>query len=207
MSKPIMLITGTSRGIGLACAKYFQDRYEIVGISRTSGEFVTEQGSIADPLFRKTIINKYTPEIFINNAAIGSGIVSEIIRVNSEASIDFMIEFHKKMNHGHIINMSSWLASVLNFGDHTMNIQQAVYANTKKSIKEMSKTLSNTKSNVKAKVTSIEPQWVDTFMVRNSPKQFEKIIEPEYIAKTIDWIIQQPDWVSIDSICISNYPV
>ena len=206
MTKPIMLITGTSRGIGLACAEYFQDRYEIVGIARTPGKFVTEQGSIADPLFRRTIINKYTPEVFINNAGIGSGCVSDIIRVNSEASIDFMIGFYKKMNHGYIINMSSWLASVLS-EDITGNLVQAIYATTKKSMKEMSKTLSNTKSNVRAKVTSIEPQWVDTFMVQDAPKKFEKIIEPEYIAKTIDWIIQQPTWVSIDSICISNYPV
>lgn len=201
-----MLITGTSRGIGLACAEYFQDRYEIVGIARTPGKFVTEQGSVADEKFRQYIIDKYTPDVFINNAGIGGSDFSEIIRVNSEASTHFMIAFFKKMNKGYIINISSWLASVLRFEHNNGNFEEAVYSATKKSIKEISKSLSNNKSKIKAKVISIEPQYVDTDMISNTKTNYTKLIEPEYIAKTIDWIIQQPGWVNIDSICISNWP-
>ena len=201
MTKPIMLITGTSRGIGLACAEYFQDRYEIVGISRTSGKFVTEQGSVSDPLFRKHIIEKYTPDVFINNAGIGGSDVSEIIRVNAEASTDFMVGFYKKMKNGHIINMSSYLATVS--GVKLPGISDIVYASTKKLIKELSKEFSHMR--YKIKVTSIEPGWVDTAMVTFASKPFNKIIEPKYIAETIDWIIHQPSWVNIDSICISNF--
>lgn len=202
MTKPIMLITGTSRGIGLACAEYFQDRYEIVGIARTPGKFVTEQGSVSDPLFRKYIIEKYTPDVFINNAGIGSNNLNEMMRVNAEASTDFMISFYKKMKTGNIINISSWLASVLRTDVWFIGFEEIVYASTKKLMKEISKGLSNTQR--QAKVTSVEPQYVDTDMVRNIPKSIPKLIEPEDIAKTIDWIIQQPAWLNVDSICISN---
>ena len=177
MTKPIMLITGTSRGIGLACAEYFKDEYDIVGIARTPGEFVTEQGSISDPLFRKHIINKYKPDVFINNAAIGTKNISEMIRINVEASTDFMVEFYKKMESGHIINMSSYLATIS--GVELPGINELVYASTKKLVKELSKEFSNIKH--KVRVTSIEPGWVDTKMVEFAMKPFNKIIEPEYM--------------------------
>jgi short-subunit dehydrogenase len=46
MIKPNMLITGTSRGIGLECARHFNNNYNIIGIARTPGEFSTKTANV-----------------------------------------------------------------------------------------------------------------------------------------------------------------
>ena len=66
-----MLITGSSSGIGYECADKFKDQYEIVGVSKTPGPYVTEVGDLRDSLFRRLLVDKYQPDVFINNAASG----------------------------------------------------------------------------------------------------------------------------------------
>ena len=196
-----MLITGTSRGIGLACAEYFQERYEIVGIARTPGKFVTEQGSVADEKFRQYIIDKYTPDVFINNAGVGGGgLPHEIFRINAEAAACFMLEFYQKMKIGNIINIASWVATVTHIPSAPFDV--IAYQSTKKLVKELSKELSG-KSDKPVKVTSLEPKMVDTAMA--GPGAVGKMIQPVYIAETIDWVLHQPSWLNIDSMCISNH--
>jgi len=202
MTKPIMLITGTSRGVGLACAEYFQDRYEIVGIARTPGEFVTEQGSVTDENFRQYIIDKYSPDVFINNAGIGgSNLPHEVFRINAEAAACFMLGFYQKMRIGNIINIASWLATVTNNSGGSLG--EIAYQSTKKLVKAMSKELSG-KKNKPVKVTSLEPQVIDTAL-SSGLFTFGKPIQPQHIAETIDWVLNQPAWVNIDSVCISNH--
>ena len=208
MNKPIMLITGVSRGVGLACAEYFSNKYEIVGVSRTPGTYVTEQGSITDLIFRKRLIFKYTPTIFINNAGVnGNTPYYRIIQTNAEAAGDLMLGFSNKMNHGHIINISSWLATIsLNGYASTEGYGELTYSVTKKFLTNMSKELV-TRNNGKIKITSIEPQCIDTDMTREylNTNPHIKPMSPTYIAETIDWIINQPPWVNVDSICLSNF--
>ena len=206
MNKPIMLITGTSRGIGLACAEYFSDKYTIIGIARSPGQYVTEQGSVTNEVFRKYLINKYTPDIFINNAGVGGNVpYYEIIKTNAEAAADLMLGFCDKMNTGHIINMSSWLATVsLNVHNPRGGYGELTYQVAKKLLTNMSKELISRKNGY-VKITSIEPQNINTDMVKNIIRPNIIPMSPTYIAEIIDWIINQPPWVNVDSICLSNF--
>jgi NADP-dependent 3-hydroxy acid dehydrogenase YdfG len=215
MTKPIMLITGTSRGIGLECASYFNNTYTIVGISRTPGEFVTEVGDITDPIFRNTITEKYTPDVFINNAGVsGNSETSELFRTNIEAAGCLLLSFYKKMPKGHIINLSSWNANMS--GGVNSGLGELAYKSSKLFIKNLSNNLSN-KRNKPLLITSLEPQVIYTDMMSKIIPQrptedcyknynFESYtpMSTTYIAETIQWIITQPSWVCIKSLEISN---
>jgi len=210
MNKPIMLITGVSRGVGLACAEYFSEKYTIIGVSRTDGPYVTDKGSVTDLVFRKCLILKYKPDVFINNAGVGGNApYYKIIQTNAEAAADLMLGFCDKMETGHIINISSWLATIsLNNHSPHGGYGELTYQATKKLVKNMSKELVS-RNNGKIKITSIEPQCIDTEMVQDFLKSrpYIKPMSPKYIAETIDWIINQPPWVNVDSICLSNFKI
>jgi len=215
MSKPIMLITGTSRGIGLACAKHFKDSYEIIGVSRTPGEFVTEVGDINNPEFRSMLVNKYTPQVFINNAGVnGSVPVNELLNTNVASAGFLLVSFYKKMSSGYIINISSWAANIS--GGPKSGIGELCYKASKLFIKNLSNNLSNYREKP-VMITSLEPQVVDTNMISSggpaSPSKdvYENYnfksytpMSAEYLAETIQWIITQPPWVSIKSLEIGN---
>jgi len=215
MSKPIMLITGSSRGIGLACAKHFKDSYEIVGVARTPGEFVTEVGDINNPEFRNMLVDRYTPQVFINNAGVnGSVPVNELLNTNVASAGFLLVSFYKKMSSGYIINISSWAANVS--GVPKSGIGELCYKASKLFIKNLSNNLSNYRAKP-VMITSLEPQVVDTTMISSggpdSPLKdvYENYnfksytpMSVEYLAKTIQWIITQPPWVSIKSLEIGN---
>ena len=210
-----MLITGTSRGIGLACANHFNNSHTIVGIARTPGEFVTEAGDITDTNFRNMLIEKYTPAVFINNAGV-SGIkkFDDLCRINIEAAGSLLLGFYKKMSNGHIINLSSWNANVS--GSINTSLGELSYKASKVFLKNLSNSLTNKRSN-SVLITSLEPQNVYTDLISSiSPLQptencyndykFKSYapMSASYIAETINWIITQPPWVCIKSLEISN---
>lgn len=210
-----MLITGTSRGIGLACAKHFNDSYTIIGVSRTTGEFVTDVGDITDINFRNTLIEKYTPTVFINNAGV-SGIrkFDDLCRINIEAAGALLLGFYKKMSKGHIINLSSWNANVTGGIDTTLG--ELSYKASKVFLKNLSNNLTDKRNN-NVLITSLEPQNVYTSLISaiSSKKPVEDAytdykfdsyapMTADYIAETIQWIITQPPWVCIKSIELSN---
>ena len=61
-----------------------------------------------DEQFRKDIINRYKPDVFINNAGIISDDISEILEVNTTAAIHLLDGFYHKMDSGYIINIGSF---------------------------------------------------------------------------------------------------
>jgi NADP-dependent 3-hydroxy acid dehydrogenase YdfG len=215
MEKPIMLITGTSRGIGLACAKRFNDSHTVIGVARTSGEFVTEVGDITNIDFRNMLIEKYTPDVFVNNAGIsGARKFDDLCKINMEAAGALLLGFYKKMSKGNIINLSSWNANIS--GSTNTSIAELSYKASKVFLKNLSNNLTNKRSNA-VLITSLEPQNVYTGLI--SSLGFSKPTEDdyknynfksnapmttEYIAETINWIITQPPWVCIKSLELSN---
>jgi NAD(P)-dependent dehydrogenase (short-subunit alcohol dehydrogenase family) len=213
-----MLITGTSRGIGFGCAKRFSNEYNIVGISRTPGEFVTEVGDLTDNDFRLSILEKYNPDIFINNAGIGGDLNSEsvtsIIQTNSVASIDLLINFFKKMKSGSdIVNISSisgWLQ-----GRQPWGLGQIAYSCSKHALSAASNALSAKQTQVR--VMTLEPENIVTSIHKN---HLSNLIDQHiydnfdgtqrapmtvnYIVDVIEWMISQPRWVNVHTIRLNN---
>lgn len=215
MTKPIMLITGTSRGIGSAVYDYFKNDYEVVGVSRTGNP--EYKGDLTDIEFRKKIIREVDPDVFVNNAGILDHNFMNVIETNLVASGHLLTEFYKKMKDGSIIiNMSSSCAVM--HGTPSMTNWRLSYHTAKSALKKLSENLSEQRVR-NIRVTSLEPAHVDTLMTCGgrgelwnfSEEEYQQAdidkflpMPPEYIAQTIEWILDQPKWVQISSMRILN---
>lgn len=205
-----MLITGASRGIGKVCAEFFKEKYEVITVARTGD--VSVQGDLTDSKFISSLVQSFDIDILINNAGIIDTDFAKTFELNVMAAGLLATGFYEKMNQGHIINLCS-TASTLR-GWSSMSERRIWYLASKASLKSLSTLLHDSrKKNIK--VTSLEPAWVNTDFAgpkvdiseNLSRHQRSEIIpmKPEYIAQTIDWILNQPDHVVVNSLQIDNF--
>jgi len=213
--QPIMLITGSSRGIGEAIYNHFKYKYNVIGVSRTGNP--ERKGDITDPAFRELLLNEINPDVFINNAGILDPDFSTVMETNLMAAGHLMTEYYKRMKPGSsIINMASSCAVV--HGYPNMTNWRLSYHTAKSALKKLSENLSESRTR-NVRVTSLEPAHVDTLMtcggrgeLWNFPEEeyqnanIDKFLPmpPKYIAETIEWILQQPKWVQISNMRILN---
>ena len=208
-----MLITGTNKGLGKACANEFSD-YELITVSRH--EDATETGDLRDRAFLQSLVERYCPDVLINNAGVYSSEWQEQIEVNLYQAGFLATEFYQKMPAGStIINVCSASANLSGW----QNIQDAdlFYTMAKAALKHLSNMLSRSKRRP-VRVTSLEPaffltdfaniqqRW-DQLKDHIPPTHYwykQHLMTPDYLAKTIRWIIQQPANVQIASLEILN---
>ena len=208
------LITGGTKGIGLAIANALSKDYHVVTVGRS--DTATEQGDLQDEDFRNYLVEKYTPDLFVNNAAALFSDKYKTLHMNGTASVDLLLKFYDKMSYGQIINVSSISAERLT-GVKENDIRTA-YAVAKKYLKETSIALSNSKSKP-VKVMCISPSAVDTPLARSltdfrtNPDDYKNYnwnssicwAKPEEIASIVRWMIDQPEWISIPEIVVDNH--
>lgn len=185
-----MLITGASRGIGKAIADYFCD-YNIIGLS-------SQDGDLRNEAFRNDIINRYKPDVFINNAGVISDNITEILEVNTIAAIHLLDGFYHKMNNGHIINIGS-MRSQSN-GYHLKQTDRVHYSISKKSLREASNFYSDLNLN-KVKVTCLDIGTVNTDI---NNRKINNPMETSDIVNVVDYILSLPEHMCIRTMEIPN---
>jgi len=214
--KKTMLITGSSSGIGYECADKFKDHYEIIGVSKTPGPYVTEVGDLKDSSFRQLLVVKYQPDVFINNAGIGgSSNYSLVLDTNATAAIDLLLLFHSKMKAGSdIINISSysgWQQGNQKGAGHI------AYSATKHALSFASQSLAF-KKHTQIRVMTLEPENIVSkihgqhpFTKMPSQSEYDQFdgnqqlpMPTRYIADTIEWMLMQPRWLNIQTLRITN---
>tara|TARA_B100000029_G_scaffold75738_1_gene67415 strand:+ start:1401 stop:1991 length:591 start_codon:yes stop_codon:yes gene_type:complete len=192
MSKQ-MLIIGSNGGVGKECVKHFSTMYDVISISR-------EQGDLRDKEFLQTLVDKYSPSVVLNCAGVYEKEFYETFESNF-LSVSFLtMEFYKKMESGHIINICS--SSANSSGWPGIEYDRLTYNVSKSSLKKFSNMLQSSKNN-SVKVTTLEPAQINTKMLKHKSEKV-KPLEPSYIVGVIHWILNQPESVVISSMEIQN---
>jgi len=188
-----MLIIGSNGGVGKECVKHFSTMYEVIPISR-------EQGDLRDKDFLRTLVDKYNPSVVLNCAGVYEKGFYETFESNFLSTSFLTLEFYKKMESGHIINICS--SSANSSGWPGIDYDRLTYNVSKSSLKKFSNMLQSSK-NKSVKVTTLEPAQINTKMLKHKSDKVTPL-EPSYVVGVIHWILNQPESVVISSMEIQN---
>lgn len=214
----VVLVTGSSRGIGFAIIQHFLRHNAIViGLSRNESSFVHERYyhfavDISDPdaiitCFRKEIGKKFKKvDILINNAALLTSQYSmimpvknavEMVNVNLLAVFFVSREVAKLMRNnggGRIVNMGSMAVSLEPIGD-------SIYAACKAGITTMANVMAKEFASYKVTCNTIGITAMETGMLKQLPKNkideiINKLTIPRYaneddIFNVIDFFVSE----------------
>lgn len=198
-----VVITGTSRGIGLALAKKFLDeRYKVIGTS-TSGK-----DTVKNPNFKVVKLDLNSPssiaratskiakiapkiDILINNAGVNpqdfdaTEMDTSLLRIALETNLIGPIDFTERLlqyiaTKGQIINTSSIMGSLAKSSKEEL-IDDPCYRISKTAINMYTVTLASRLKKKGITVSSLHPGWVKTDMGgMNAPRKPEEAADQIY---------------------------
>lgn len=202
-----MLITGASRGIGDAFVKEFQRDYNIVTVARTGD--MTEIGDVTDKDFRDYLIDKYLPDVFVNNVGGYHNDMTESMEINLIQAGHLLEGFYAKMMKGHIINLGSMGGEVTGYAN--MGSSRYNYFAAKRALRDWIRYIQQNKAKRSVKITTLIPGYVDSNMHPNGThaevimfKQQVNEIKRHTLAEISRWIIELPKDLVIEEIKIGN---
>ncbi|MEP6951049.1 MAG: SDR family oxidoreductase [Ginsengibacter sp.] len=197
----IVLITGTSRGVGLLIASHFLENGAfVIGVSRSEAtiaqknytHFSIDIGSPEEviKMFRSIMKTFKKIDIVINNAAVLTSQysmilaiknVTEMVNVNLLGTFFISREAAKLMrknSYGRIINIGSMAASLEPIGD-------SIYAACKAAINTMANVMAKELSGLKITCNTLGITAIETGMLKQLPKQkvdeiIKKLPVPRY---------------------------
>lgn len=215
--KKVILITGTSKGIGKYLAEYYCSKgHTVTGCSRKESEIknenyshfsldVTDEEKVKE-LFLHIRKNQPGLDVLINNAGIASmnhvmltplETVKKILDTNFTGTFLFCREAAKLMrknNSGRIINFSSVASDLAVEGE-------AIYASSKSAVVTFTKVLSKELSSMGITVNSIGITPVNTDLIKNVPAgkidnllemlTIKRLAELEDISNVTDFLIRE----------------
>lgn len=213
MKREVILITGTSKGIGKQLAEYYLAKdFLVAGCSRSKTTIehtaylhfqldITDEKAITGMV--RSIVNQFgNINVLINNAGIAamnhlmltpSDLVQRIISTNFTAPFILTREVAKIMSrnkYGRIINFTT-VAVALNLEG------EAVYAASKAALESLTKIAAHELGPLGITVNAIGPTPIDTALTRSVPvEKIQKLIERQAIKRkaTIDDIINVTDF-------------
>lgn len=217
------LVTGASRGIGLAIAKSLAPLVDNLVITSKYQETLDKAAAqIKATKLTKIVANledekevlKLVQEveskfdyldILVNNAGIMLGKrfeknsleeINRLINLNLRAYIlltHHLLPLLKKGTNPQVINISSCAANAQIFGE-------AVYSATKAAVTAFSNVLRKELNDQNVRITAIQPWGVDTYKT----PQPDYLLNPNEIGEMVSYIISRPPTVQIDLVELSH---
>jgi NAD(P)-dependent dehydrogenase (short-subunit alcohol dehydrogenase family) len=208
----LILLTGGNRGVGAAIAEVMQDQGQLITVARTGN--VTEHGDLTDSEFRTYLADKYSPDVFINCAALTeNNSIDDILKFTGNSVIDLLFKFYAKARSGcDIVNISSWRGWYP--GAPGMSDEFVAYSSSKHFLSSASQMLAlQKKPNVR--VMCLETGGIATanypkmhLVTDKSYSEFDGSqtapIPPSHVAETVKWMLNQPRWINPGVIRLLN---
>ena len=186
MTKPLMIITGTRKGIGQSLTEHYLERgWKVVGCSRGETEFQHEDYAhycldVADEIAVRNMVTDVAKrsgniDALINNAGIATmnhilltplSTVERIFQTNVFGSFVFARECAKIMSrakYGRIINFAT-VATALNLEG------EAAYAASKAAVESFTRVMAREVAPFNITVNAVGPTPVFTDLIKNVPK-------------------------------------
>jgi len=199
-----MLITGGTKGLGLAIRERFLNSYEVITVGRNQSADL--QGDLASQNFIEQIFNSHPDvSVVINNAALLTQNFAISLDVNLRAMALISLKYYSTMTSGHIINIGSNAAHIEGIAYEHMGIASTYYSMTKKCVKDFTLTLADTHRNPGVKVTLLEPEFINAGM--ELPEDIEnsvELLDKNYLAGVIEWVLAQPNEVEVTHLRLRN---
>jgi len=216
IDSPVMIITGTRKGIGKYLAEYYTKKgFMVVGCSRGQVDFELKNYqhyvlSVSDELETRKMFSQIHKtygrlDILINNAGIASmnhslltpiSTVRKILDTNVIGTFLFSREsakLMKKNNYGRIINFATFAVPFKLEGE-------AIYAASKAGVITLTEILSREYSDFGVTVNAVAPPAVKTDLIRGVPDdKMQKLLlrqsihrygNPQEISNVIDFLIK-----------------
>ena len=196
----VMLITGTSKGIGKYLVEYYVDKgFEVIGCSRSATNYklnhythfsldITDEHKVKQ-LFRHIRKTHNRLDILINNAAIASmnhflltplNSLESILKTNITGTFLFCREAAKlmKKNHfGRIVNFSTVAVALKLQGE-------ATYVASKAAIQNLTEVLAKEVAGYGITANIIGPTLTKTDLIRNVPQvTLENLLEQQALKR------------------------
>lgn len=222
MSKPLVVITGASSGIGAAMAKIFSDvDYPLCLLARNLAAM--EALNLPNVLCQSVDVSNIeevkaaievaelkfgSVDCLINNAGFAtSGTFGETTNAEHKKMVDVnllgvingietVLPGMKERKKGTIINISS-------VADRNARPQYPAYAATKAAIKSLSESLRMDNAKYGIRVCNLAPGKVVTPMLRTVNLHDNQVIQAEEVAKAVLWMYEQPQTVCIRDLVIA----
>lgn len=187
IDKPVMIITGTRKGIGKYLAEYYTNKnFQVIGCSRGEIDFELEnyQHFCLDVSDEKGVKNMFSEirktygrlDVLINNAGIASmnhslltpiSTAHKILETNVIGTFIFSREATKLMkngNYGRIVNFTTFAVPFKLEGE-------AIYAASKAGVITLTEVLAREYSDFGITVNAVAPPAIQTDLVRGVPNE------------------------------------
>ena len=169
-------ITGHTKGIGKACAELLGQEHEIHGMSRSNGFDINNTKPI--------IMMTNSCDVFINNAYSGT---------KQSELFDELFNLWRTDDTKTIVNINS--------RSKYDGVRTTLYGADKKHLDHIAQSNVFSDMNKRVRVININPGYVDTDMIPDRAKDYNKLT-PMKVAETIKWCLDQPQEVEINELSI-----
>ena len=169
-------ITGHTKGIGKACADLLGQEHDVHGMSRTNGFDINNTKPI--------IMMVNSCDVFINNAYSGT---------KQSELFDELFNMWRTDDTKTIVNINS--------RSKYDGVRTTLYGADKKHLDHIAQSNVFSDMNKRVRVININPGYVDTDMIPDRAKDYNKLT-PMKVAETIKWCLDQPQEVEINELSI-----